>query len=118
LAFSPNIVADLGLIYEPIDDLKINFSGKHVGDQYLDNTSTETQKLNAYTTVNLQLDYTLKEVLFEEVSFGLLVNNLLDESYESNGYNWGYIYGGVRTVENFYYPQAGRNFLARVVFKL
>ena len=118
LAFSPNIVADLGLIYEPIDDLKINFSGKHVGDQYLDNTSTETQKLNAYTTVNLQLDYTLKEVLFEEVSFGLLVNNLLDASYESNGYNWGYIYGGVRTVENFYYPQAGRNFLARVVFKL
>jgi iron complex outermembrane receptor protein len=88
----------------------------------LDNTSTETQKLNAYTTVNLQLDYTLKKVLFEEMTFGLLVNNLLDETYETNGYNWGgtYEYQGVevRTVENFYYPQAGRNFLARVVFKL
>ncbi|MDG1849645.1 MAG: TonB-dependent receptor [Flavobacteriales bacterium] len=118
LAFSPNIVANLGLTYEPLEDLSINLSGKHIGGQYLDNTSTETQKLNAYTTLNLQLKYTLKEVLFEEVSFGLLVNNLLDESYESNGYTWGYIYGEVRTVENFYYPQAGRNFLARVVFKL
>ncbi|MDB2317833.1 TonB-dependent receptor, partial [Flavobacteriales bacterium] len=68
-----------------------------------------------YTTVNLQLDYTLKKVLFEEMTFGLLVNNLLDASYESNGGNY---YGVERTVENFYYPQAGRNFLARVVFKL
>ena len=122
LSFSPNIVANLGLTYEPLHDLSINLSGKHVGDQYLDNTSTETQKLNDYTTLNLQLNYTLKMELFEEVTFGLLVNNLLDETYETNGYNWGgtYEYEGVdvRSVENFYYPQAGRNFLARIVFKL
>ena len=122
LSFSPNIVANLGMTYEPLQDLSINLSGKHVGDQYLDNTSTETQKLNDYTTLNLQLNYTLKMDLFEEVTFGLLVNNLLDETYETNGYNWGgtYEYEGVdvRTVENFYYPQAGRNFLARIVFTL
>jgi iron complex outermembrane receptor protein len=38
--------------------------------------------------------------------------------YENNGYTWGYIAGGERTVENFYYPQAGRNFLLRVLLTL
>jgi len=118
LAFSPNIIAAAGLKYEPLKGLNISFLGKHVGDQFLDNTSTDTRKLDAYTTFNLQMSYTIKEVLFKEITFGLLVNNLFDERYENNGYTWGYIYGGERTVENFYYPQAGRNFLVRVLIKL
>ena len=118
LAFSPNIISAFGLKYEPIKDLNISLLGKHVGDQFLDNTSTETRKLDAYTTFNLQLNYTIKDVLFKEITIGLLVNNLFDELYENNGYTWGYVYGGERTVENFYYPQAGRNFLVRVLLKL
>ena len=82
LAFSPNIVASVGLQYEPLEDLTINFSGKHVGDQFLDNTSTETRKLNAYTTFNLQMEYTLEGLLFEEMTFGLLVNNIFNELYD------------------------------------
>ncbi len=118
LAFSPNIIASAGLQYEPLEGLSINLLGKHVGDQFLDNTSTETRKLNAYTTCNLQVNYTLKDVLFKEMTFGLLVNNMFNEVYENNGYTWGYIAGGERTVENFYYPQSGRNFMLRVLFKL
>ena len=98
--------------------MTISVYGKHVGDQYLDNTSSETRKLNAYTTVNFQVQYTIKEVLFKEITLGLMVNNVFNELYENNGYTWGYIYGGERIVENFYYPQAGRNLLARVIFKL
>ena len=118
LAFSPEIIASAALQYQPSDELTINFSGKHVGDQFLDNTSTETRKLEAYTTFNLQMEYTLESKLFQEVKLGLLVNNLFDELYENNGYTWGYVYGGERTVENFYYPQAGRNLLFRVLMKL
>ena len=118
LAFSPNIVATAGFQYEPLEDLTINFSGKHVGDQFLDNTSTETRKLNAFTTFNLQMEYTLEDLLFEEMTFGLSVNNIFNELYENNGYTWGYIYGGERTVENFYYPQAGRNLMLRLLIKL
>ena len=118
LAFSPNIIAAAGLKYEPLKGLSVNLLGKHVGDQFLDNTATETRKLDAYTTFNLQVKYTLKDVLFKEMTFGLLVNNILNETYENNGYTWGYVYGGERTVENFYYPQAGRNFMLRVLFKL
>ena len=98
--------------------MSIHFIGKHVGDQFLDNTATETRKLNAYTTFNLQLGYTIEDVFFKEITLGLGVNNVFNALYENNGYTWGYIYGGERTVENFYYPQAGRNFLARILFKL
>ena len=118
LAFSPNIIATAGIKYEPLEGLSINFLGKYVGEQFLDNTSTETRKLNDYTTVNLQVNYTVKDVLFKEMTIGLLVNNIFNETYENNGYTWGYVYGGERTVENFYYPQAGRNFMLRVLFKL
>lgn len=118
LSFSPNIIAAAGLNYEPIKNMSINFTGKHVGEQFLDNTSTDTRKLNAYTTFNLQMQYTIKDVLFKEITLGVMVNNLFNELYENNGYTWGYISGGKRTVENFYYPQAGRNFMVRVLFKM
>jgi iron complex outermembrane receptor protein len=38
--------------------------------------------------------------------------------YSNNGYTWGYIAGGTRTVENFYYPQAGRNFMFRLLIEI
>lgn len=118
LAFSPNIIAVAGLKYEPINNLNISFMGKYVGDQFLDNTTASTRKLNAYKTFNLQINYTIKDVFFKEISIGILVNNIFNEMYENNGYTWAYIAGGERTDENFYYPQAGRNFLARILFKL
>lgn len=118
LAFSPNIIAAAGLKYEPIKRLNISLMAKHVGNQYLDNTSSATRKLNAFTTFNFQLDYTFEEVFFKEITIGVLVNNIFNQMYENNGYTWGYIAGGERTDENFYYPQAGTNFLARIVFKL
>lgn len=118
LAFSPNIIASAGLQYEAFKGMSIHFLGKHVGDQFLDNTSTQTRKLDAYTVFNLQVKYTLEEVLFEEMTFGLMVNNIFNEMYQNNGYTWGYVSGGERTVENFYYPQAGRNMMLRVLIKL
>jgi iron complex outermembrane receptor protein len=118
LAFSPNIIASAGLRFDPIKNMTVSAIGKHVGDQFLDNTSTETRKLDAYTTLNLQAQYTIKNVLFKEITFGVQVNNLFNELFENNGYTWGYIYGGERVVENFYYPQAGRNFMVRVLLKL
>lgn len=118
LAFSPKMIASLGFQYQPIDALSINFLGKHISDQFLDNTSTKTRKLDAFTIFNLHVNYTIEDVLFEEMTFGLMVNNVFDETYENNGYTWGYISGGERTVENFYYPQAGRNMMLRLLIKM
>ena len=52
----------------------------------------------------------------KELSFHLMVNNIFDTMYSNNGYTYSYIYGDLIT-ENFYYPQAGTNFLAGLVFK-
>ena len=67
---------------------------------------------------NFQLSYTIENLLFKEITFGVLVNNLFDNYYQNNGYTWGYISSGERVDENFYYPQAGRNFLGRITLKL
>lgn len=117
LAFSPKIIGAAGIDYEPIKGLNVTLLGKYVGDQFLDNTSCEDRKLDAYFIVNLQLSYTLKDLLFREIVIGASVNNLFNELYENNGYTWGYVYGGERTVENFYYPQAGINYLTRITLK-
>ncbi len=117
LAFSPNIISSAGISYEAFKGFEINLLGKYVGSQFLDNTSTETRKIESYLISNLQLSYSIKNKLFKEIKIGLAVNNLFNKMYQNNGYTWGYIAGGERTVENFYYPQAGRNFLTRLTIK-
>jgi len=118
LAFSPNVISALALDYQPVKGLEIGFTTKFVGQQYLDNTSSEDRKIDAYNFSNLRLTYTLKDVVFTEMTIGVQVNNVFDQLYENNGYTWGYVYGGTRTVENFYYPQAGRNFMTRLTITL
>ncbi|MDG1331849.1 MAG: TonB-dependent receptor, partial [Crocinitomicaceae bacterium] len=117
LAFSPNVIASAGIAYEAFKGFEVNLLGKYVGSQFLDNTSSEDRKIDSYLISNLQLSYTIKNKLFKEIKIGLAVNNLFNKMYQNNGYTWGYIYGGQRTVENFYYPQAGRNFLTRLTIK-
>jgi iron complex outermembrane receptor protein len=118
IAFSPNAIATLGLNYQPLKGLEIGLLSKYVGQQYLDNTSNISRKLDAYYITNLNVNYTFSKFGFKEISLGLLVNNLFDHEYENNGYTWGYIYGGQRITENYYYPQAGRNLLVRLTFKI
>ncbi len=118
LAFTPNLIATLGLNYEPVSDLNFNILTKYVGNQFMDNTSSDRKMLNAYFLTNLSIDYTLRNVFFKEVQFGLLVNNVFNYMFENNGYTYSYIAGGETIHENFYFPQAGVNFLGRVTFKL
>lgn len=117
IAFSPNVIASSTLTFEPIKNLKINFISKYVGKQYLDNTSNENRKLDAFFVNDIRINYSIKTKLVREIGFVLAINNVLGELYESNGYTWGYIYGGQRITENFYYPQAGTNFMAGLSLK-
>lgn len=118
LAFSPNIIAGLSINYLPFKGLKMSLLNKFVGEQFLDNTSNDSRKLEAYTVTHFNISYTIKSKLFEELTFALRVNNILNTQFENNGYTWSYIYDNERVQQNFYYPQAGRHFLARVLVKL
>lgn len=118
IAFSPNLIASLGVLYEPIKNLEVSLLGKHVSEQYLDNTQSNDRMLDAYTIFNLGISYGIEKWGFKEIRIGAQVNNLLNYRYANNGYTWGYVFGGQRIIENFVYPQAGRNFLVRLSLKI
>ncbi len=117
IAFSPNIISSAIFTYNPFKEFSISFNTKYVGKQFLDNTSDESKKIKAYTTSDVQVNYSFHSKLIKEINLGLMLNNIFNRFYESNGYTWNYIYGGAETVENFYYPQAGINFLGQVSLK-
>jgi iron complex outermembrane receptor protein len=114
IAFAPNTIVGSQLLYTPAKGLEIALLSKYVGKQYLDNTSNGNRQLTAYFVNDLRFIYTVKPKGMNELSFSFLLNNVLSELYESNGYTFSYISEGKTVTENFYYPQAGRNFLAGI----
>ena len=40
----------------------------------------------------------------------LFANNIFNKKYEPSGYTYSYIYGGLTTTSNNYFPMAGTNF--------
>ncbi|WP_444671201.1 TonB-dependent receptor [Flavobacterium columnare] len=122
ISFSPNITGGATVTFYPIKNVSVAYIQKYVGKQYLDNTSSEDKKLNSYHNGNLSIQYIFKPKSFAEISFNLLINNIYNKLYESNGYTYSYYdrpLGSNNPVitENFYYPQAGTNFLTGVTLK-
>ena len=111
ISFSPSFIGASRLMWNPIESLELNFISKYVGDQYLDNTQNENRKIDAYFVSDFRIAYSIENAVFRRIEISLLVNNVFNELYSSNGYTYSYIYGQEIT-ENFYYPQAGTNFLA------
>ena len=110
IALSPEIIANAEISYRPIKNLELALLQRYVGDQFLDNTSNENRKLDAFFVNDFRLQYEVPNKLFKSLKVQLLVNNVFSENYASNGYTYTYIFGNEIT-ENFVYPQAFRNYL-------
>jgi iron complex outermembrane receptor protein len=117
IAFSPNWIGASQLEYKILPDLSVAWLAKYVSRQFLDNSMAENRQLDAYFTNDIRLIYSLQPKFVEQINVSLLLNNVLNEKYESNGYTYGYIYDNQRVIENFYYPQAGFNFLLALGLK-
>jgi iron complex outermembrane recepter protein len=117
IAFSPNVIAGGSLSYTPNSKIEIALLPKYVGEQFLDNTSSDNKKLDAFFVNDLRFSYTIKPKSFKEINFSVLVNNIFNHKYESNGYTYSYLYGG-KITENFVFPQAGTNFLAALRIRI
>jgi iron complex outermembrane receptor protein len=123
IAFSPNLIAAGGLTFTPFTNMaegnsfEFDLMAKHVGKQYLDNTSNDARKINAYSLFDVRIRYAVQIRPFREVAASLALNNIFNKMYESNGYTFTYKYGGALTTENFYFPQAGFNWLAGLTLK-
>lgn len=119
IAYSPEVVAGSRLLYSPFEKLDVILLTKYVGEQYLSNIEAEKSLLAAYSQTDLNLQYrTGPSGWFSQIALTLLVNNVFDAKYSSNGYFYTFDDdfsnpGSITTVEGVgYYPQAGIHFLA------
>ena len=124
LAYSPNLVGGNAIMYVPSTRFQIGLLSKYVGKQYMGNIDSENSTLSAYFVNDLSAVYTWQpNKWIQEIQWSLLVNNIFNAQYESNGYfytfddTWSAL-GQVTTVEGAgYYPQAGINFLTGVMLR-
>lgn len=113
IALSPSIIANSILGFSD-NGLTTELTTKYVSKQYLDNTQNDARSIDPYLVNDLRISYAFTNLSFAKgITANLMINNLLDEKYETNGYTFGYVFGGEQRF-NYYYPQAGRNFLLQV----
>ncbi len=118
ISFSPNFIAGGQLSYNPAKNVELAWMPKYVSKQFMDNTSDDNRSLDAFFVNDIRASYSIKPKLVKELTFSLLVNNIFNHLYESNGYTYSYIADRQTITENFYYPQAGTNFLLAVRVRL
>ncbi len=123
ISFSPNVIAGGGLTFNPmallhrnsgLHHFEIDLLGKYVGKQFLDNTSNDARSISNYGLFDSRLRYHFTGKPFRNIGVTLALNNMLDKKYEANGYTFSYVSGGSKTTENYYYPQAGFNWMLGV----
>ena len=109
IILSPAVIAGSQLSWSA-NGFQAALLSKFVGKQYLDNTETESLTLDSYVVNDLRLGYSFKPAGVRSIEVSVLVNNIFDETYESNGATYG---DGVA----YYFPQAGINLLGMVTLK-
>lgn len=102
ISFSPDWIGSIGVEYRPVKALSLNVVNKYVGEQFMTNTELEDGKLDSYFLTDVVVRYAPNWFNLKNLEFSVLVNNLFDVEYESNGF----YYEGP-----YYYPQAGINVL-------
>ena len=113
LSYSPSVIGAGIVTFEPLTDFKIQLTGKYVGSQYLDNTSRDCYRQDAYFLLNLKMGYTWHLVGSQEVEAQLVVNNLLDHHYRIGAWAGDDYWDGYYHYSGWY-QQPGINCLARL----
>jgi len=110
LSFSPRITSGLGLRMSPARNLECDWGVKYISRQFLGNTGNADLALEDYATSDLRISYLLAPPEFAQVEFSLVIMNLFNAMYESNGY--------VSDGTPYFYPQAGIHFFGGITVKL
>ena len=108
ISFSPNVIANLSLKFNPTKNFQFSLMNQYVGKQYLDNTETQDLQLKDYFLTDFNAQYQFK-IAKNDVALKLLVNNVFNQKYVNNGY----VYNGP-----VYFSQAGTNFMFGISWKI
>ena len=118
ISFSPNVISAAGITYQPVPALRINLVGKYIGKQYLDNTSDDSRSLPSYFVSNFSAGYTFAKSPIGEFQLDFFVNNLFNRKYAANGWAATDAFDNGTTVDYIgFYPQATRNYMARLTLR-
>jgi iron complex outermembrane receptor protein len=109
ISFSPDVIANLGLKFNPTKSFQFALMNQYVGKQYLDNSEDKNLQLKDYflTDFNAQYQFTIAH---NEVALKLLVNNIFNKKYVNNGAVWD--------GSPYYFSQAGTNFMFGISWKI
>jgi iron complex outermembrane recepter protein len=118
MALSPDFIAAATVSFYPVPVLEISLPAKIVGASYLDNSQSSVNSIASYYVQQLRFIYSPKIKSTAEINFVLYLNNIFNKQYESTGYAYGYYQGGALVNENFFFPQAGRNFIFSVNIRI
>ncbi|MBK7147363.1 MAG: TonB-dependent receptor [Bacteroidetes bacterium] len=128
ISFSPRFIASVELLATPVTGLELSLTTKIVSRQFMDNTGNPERMLKTFFYPNFRASYKLPlKREDKEIRFTVLLNNILNRSFESNGYTYSerYAYTDennlLQTTDtntyNYFYPQAPFNFLAGMQVK-
>ena len=109
ISFSPDVVANLGLKFNPTQNFQFALMNQYVGKQYLDNTGDKNFELKDYFLTDFNAQYQFK-IANNDIALKLLVNNLFNKKYVNNGS----VYEGAP----YYFSQAGTNFMFGISWKI
>lgn len=109
ISFSPDVIANLGLKFNPNKNFQFALMNQYVGKQYLDNTEDKNLQLKDYLLTDFNAQYQFK-IANNDVALKLLVNNIFNKKYVNNGA----VYDG----EPYYFSQAGTNFMFGISWKI
>ncbi|HBV13862.1 TonB-dependent receptor [Chryseobacterium carnipullorum] len=109
ISFSPNVIANLGLKFNPDKNFQFALMNQYVGKQYLDNTGNKNLELKDYFLTDFNAQYQFK-IASNDIALKLLVNNLFNKKYVNNGA----VYDG----DPYYFSQAGTNFMFGISWKI
>ena len=124
IAFSPSVVFNNRLTVLPFKNAQFTLLSKFVGEQFMGNIDSNVSKLKSYSTTDINVSYEIKpKKVFESIGLSLLLNNIFNQKYVSNGYFYTFDddYSNPNTITTIegagYYPQAEFNFLLGLTLK-
>jgi len=116
LAYSPNLILNNILNFNPNKKVLISLRSKYVSEQFFAQTNSPISKLESFfiNDINFVHDIDLPNIS-DDIKFKVLVNNLFDYKYSAYGGYYSYDIqedDQIKTYEGtYYYPQSGINIL-------
>ncbi len=117
IAYSPSFTGTSDLSFRISKQIGTHFISKFVGRQFIDNTMDPGRDLDPYFVNNLRIDYNPVLRNIKGVEIQLLVNNIFNNLYESNGYGGNWYENGIEKSWSYFFPQAGINYMCRIGLK-